>query len=146
MAENVEGYTFIKDLYYWRHGHTWATAEDGKVRIGITSLGADMAGDIILVRFRPVGTSVEQGKPVCTIESAKWVGPVESPVSGEIVEVNLLTRKNPRVIRGEPYGEGWLTIVKPLKFDSDAGNLVTGSEALEWFRNEAKQWNSRKKG
>ena len=58
MSEVVEGYQFMKDAFYWRHGHTWARLEDGRARIGLTSLGVDMAGDIIIVRFKPVGLSL----------------------------------------------------------------------------------------
>jgi len=105
-----------------------------------------MAGDIIIVRFKPVGSSVEQGKPLCTIESAKWVGPVESPIAGEIVEVNLQVRKSPRTIRKDPYGQGWVAILNPSRFDADAGSLVTGDEALEWFRGEVGNWLAKKKG
>jgi len=136
----------MRDSFYWRHGHTWARLEDGKARIGLTSLGADMAGDIIIVRFRPVGSPVEQGKPIGTIESAKWVGPVESPITGEIVEVNLQARKSPRTIRKDPYGQGWVAVMKPAKFDADAGALVTGEEALEWFKGEVRNWLAKKKG
>ena len=136
----------MKDSYYWRHGHTWAKLEDGKARIGMTSLGAEMAGDIILVRFKPVGAPVEQGKPICTIESAKWVGPVESPFSGEIIEVNQQARKNPRIIRKDPYGQGWLALIKPSKIEADTGNVLTGGEALEWFKVEVRNWLDKKKG
>lgn len=146
MSEVVEGYQFMTDSFYWRHGHTWARLEDGKARIGLTSLGVDMAGDIIIVRFKPVGSPVEQGKPLCTIESAKWVGPVESPITGEIVEVNLQVRKSPRTIRKDPYGQGWVAVLKPSKLDADASSLVKGAEALEWFKVEVRNWLAKKKG
>jgi glycine cleavage system H protein len=145
MSEDIEGYTFVKGLLHWRHGHAWAKAEDGKMRVGLTSLGADMAGDIILIRFKPIGSLVEQGKPIGTIESAKWVGPVESPISGEIVDVNQQVRRSPRIIRKDPYGEGWLAVLKPSSLDADAANMVTGGEALEWFRGEAINWIAKKK-
>lgn len=135
----------MKDSYYWRHGHTWAKLEDGMARIGTTSLGAVMAGDIILVRFKPVGTPVEQGKPICTIESAKWVGPVESPLSGEIIEVNQQARKSPRIIRKDPYGQGWLALLRPSRIEADRANVVTGGEALEWFKVEVRNWIDKKK-
>jgi len=105
-----------------------------------------MAGDIIIVRFKPVGSAVEQGKPLCTIESAKWVGPIESPITGEIVEVNLQVRKSPRTIKKEPYGQGWVAVLKPSKIDADVSGLVTGDEALEWFRGEVGNWLAKKKG
>jgi glycine cleavage system H protein len=145
MSEVIEGYAVMRDSYYWRHGHTWAKLEDGMARIGMTSLGAVMAGDIILVRFKPVGTPVEQGKPICTIESAKWVGPVESPLSGDMVEVNQLARKSPRIIRKDPYGQGWLALLRPSGIEADRANVVTGDEALEWFKAEVRNWREKKK-
>jgi glycine cleavage system H protein len=146
MAEIVEGFQFMQDAYYWRHGHTWARIEDGKVRVGLSSLGAEMAGDIILLRYKPVGSSVEQGKAVCTIETAKWVGGVESPVSGEILEINDQARRSPRTVRKDPYGQGWLALIKPSKLEADIENLVSGAGALDWFREEARKWIAKKKG
>ncbi|MBO3803523.1 MAG: glycine cleavage system protein H [Candidatus Brockarchaeota archaeon] len=146
MSETVEGFLFMNGVHYWRHGHTWAKVEDGKARVGLSSLGAEMAGDIILLRFKPVGSFVEQGKAVCTIETAKWVGGVESPVSGEIVEVNEQARRSPRIVRKDPYGQGWLALIKPANMEADAENLVAGAGALDWFREEARKWIERKKG
>jgi len=146
MSEEIQGYRFLNGLYYWRHGHTWAKVEGERVRIGLDSLGVDMAGDVILVRFKGIGGAVEQGKPACTIESAKWAGPVESPISGEIIEVNQGVRRSPRVMRKDPYGEGWLSLVSPSRFEADASNLVTDGSALECFRSEVGQWIEKKKG
>ena len=36
--------------------------------------------------------------------------------------------------------------MKPTKFDADAGALVTGEEALEWFKVEVRNWLAKKKG
>ncbi len=59
-----------------------------------------------------VGRTVERGQSVATIESGKWVGPVPSPVDGEVVEVNAALTDNLSDINSDPYGKGWMVKVR----------------------------------
>lgn len=135
----VDSFELKEELYYWSRGLSWARVEaPNRVRIGLSDVGARAAGEIVFVRLRPVGTVVRQGQPTAVIESAKWVGPVESPVSGKIVEVNGELRKNPKLIMGDPYGAGWIAVIEPSNLDEDLKNLIRGSDpqAVEWYRSQ----------
>ena len=138
---NVEGFELPDDLYYWRRGLTWAKIEpDGRVRVGLTDLGQRIAGKILTVRIRAKGAKIAQGRPIATIETAKWVGPLESPVSGVVDEVNEELKANPSLLNEDPYGRGWLAVLKPENLNADLKNLVKGGtpEAIEWYRSEIK--------
>lgn len=135
----VDSFELKEDLYYWPRNLTWAKIESlNRVRIGLSDVGARAAGEIVFIRFRPIGTTVKQGQPTAVIESAKWVGPVESPVSGKIIEVNNELRKNPKLIMNDPYGAGWIAVVEPSNLEEDLKNLIKGSDpqAVEWYREQ----------
>lgn len=132
----VDEYELREDLYYWPRGLTWAKVEpDGRVRVGITDLAQGIAGKIRFIRIRRKGRKVVQGKGVATLETGKWVGPVESPVSGIIDEVHEVLRTKPKLANKDPYGEGWVAIVKPSKPEELEG-LVHGEAIFEWYKKE----------
>lgn len=130
----VEGHKLPDDLLYSKD-HMWAKMEGDLVRVGLTDYGQHIAGKIVFSRMRPKGT-VAQGKPVGTIETAKWVGALKSPVAGEITEANSDLKSQPKLINEDPYEKGWLVAVKPAQLDADKANLMTAAQAAEWLKEE----------
>jgi glycine cleavage system H protein len=134
MAE-VRGCNIPEDRYYWVEKHAWARLEaDGTVTIGITDVAQHMAKGIINATPKDVGRTVKQGKSAGTLESGKWVGPVTSPVTGEILEVNEAVRTKPALINEDPYGEGWFVKVKPEDWAGESAVLVTGEEGVAAYQ------------
>ena len=132
----VDGFELREDLYYWSKTLTWAKVEpDGRVRVGLTDLAQNLAKKIRFVRVKPKGSTVDQGKMVATLETVKWVGPVESPVTGVIDDVNAALRAKPMAVNEDPYGEGWVAIVKPTK-PEELNNLVHGEAIIDWYKKE----------
>ncbi|RLE73617.1 MAG: glycine cleavage system protein H [Thermoprotei archaeon] len=128
----VQDFEIPEDLHYDVKNHIWVKVlEDGNVKIGLDDVGQTLAKKILFVRIRKVGTKVLKGKALAMLESAKWTGPMLSPVSGEIVAVNEELKKKPRLINEDPYGKGWVAIVKPSNLEEDLRTLVTGDEALK---------------
>jgi len=93
--------------------HTWVGIEGDKVTVGLTDYAQDEMGDIIYVELPEVGSTMTEGQPFATIESAKAVQDVLAPVSGEVVSVNDDLLDIPETINEEPYGAGWLVTVAP---------------------------------
>ena len=88
---------------------------------------------------KKVGRSVKAGKTLGTVESGKWVGPLKSPVSGEIAEVNEEARKEPSVINDDPYGRGWVAVIAPSDLEAEMGELIKGSDGADlesWLAGE----------
>jgi glycine cleavage system H protein len=132
----VDGYELREGLYYWPKGLTWAKVEpDEKVRVGLTDLGQGISKEIRSVRFRPKGKRVGQGEAVATMESIKWVGPVESPISGIVTEVNEVLRRNPTLVNEDPYGEGWIALLKSTK-PKELQTLIHGEKIYRWYKKE----------
>jgi hypothetical protein len=61
---------------------------------------------------------------------------VLSPVGGVIVEVNASVRQNPELANREPYGEGWLFMVRTPDIKRTMKNLMTGTTSVDWISGE----------
>jgi glycine cleavage system H protein len=132
----IDGYELREDLYYWPKTLTWAKVEpDGRIKVGLTDLAQKLAKKIRFVRIKPKGLTVIQGKMVATIETVKWVGPVESPITGTVEEINSMLRRKPTLVNDDPYGEGWVAIIKPTKLE-ELDNLVHGEAISDWYKKE----------
>ncbi len=70
---------------------------------------------------------MQAGKSCATVESGKWVGPAKSAAAGEIVAVNEELVANPSLANDDPYGAGWLVIVKPRDWASVKARLAPGT-------------------
>jgi len=103
---------FPEDLAYTKE-HEWARREEGDlVRVGITDFAQDALGDVVYVDVPDVGTEVRAGQSFGEVESTKSVSDVYSPVSGTIVERNALLEDHPELVNEDPYGRGWLVLVR----------------------------------
>ena len=130
----VKGCNIPEDLYYNVDNNVWARREaDGTVTVGMTAYAAAIAGQIVSCTPKKVGRSIELNKSAVTVESGKWVGPVKSPIGGEVVAVNDAVSASPKSINADPYGNGWLVKMKPANWDADAASLVTGDAAMKAF-------------
>lgn len=124
-----------EDLYYWPERHVWARPEaDGTVVIGITDPAQGLAGRILVASLRSAGRTLERGKSVGTLESSKWVGPVPTPVGGEVVMVNEVVRADPGLLNRDPYGQGWVARLRPADWAADAATLQFGPAAVAGYR------------
>jgi glycine cleavage system H protein len=138
----VRGCNIPEDRSYWVEKHAWARLEeDGIVTIGITDVAQHMAKGIINATPKEVGRTVQKGKSAGTLESGKWVGPVTSPVTGEIVLVNEAVKARPALINDDPYGEGWFVKLKPTDWAGESAALVTGDAAVAAYQKFMEQQN-----
>lgn len=120
-----------EDLWYWVREHVWARLEaDGTVTIGMTDAAQHLAGAIVTATPKGAGKTVKKGKSSGTVESGKWVGPIKSPLSGEIVAANEVILQNPKILNEDPYGQGWYVRIRPDDWEADKADLLTGAEAV----------------
>ena len=131
----VRGCNIPEDRYYWVEKHVWARLEeDGTVTIGITDVAQNMAKGIVNATPKETGRTVQKGKSAGTLESGKWVGPVTSPLTGEIAAINETMKGKPSLINSDPYGEGWFVRVKPTDWAGESVALVTGDAAVAAYQ------------
>ena len=101
-----------KDLKYTRE-HEWAKQDGDRVRVGITAYAQEQLGDVVFVELPKVGAKVTASKNFGVVESVKAVSDLFAPVSGEVVEVNGELAQKPETVNQDPYGKGWMLVVKP---------------------------------
>ena len=133
--EKINGCVIVKDLFYSVNDHTWIRKnDDGTVTVGMTDIAQTLAGPILHAKAKNVGAVREKGKPIATVESGKWVGPIKSPVTGEIVEVNESVATDAQLLNRSPYRDGWVLKMKPADLEADMQTMVTGDAAVEAYR------------
>lgn len=124
---NVRGCDLPEDLLYDVENNIWYRDNgDGTMTLGMTSVAAAMAGELVAFTPKKAGRTVQAGKSCATIESGKWVGPAKIAFDAEVIEVNEALSSNPKMANAEPYGGGWLVKVKPSDPNA-AANLTPGS-------------------
>lgn len=99
------------DLRYTKE-HEWAKLEGDKGRVGITAFAQEQLGDVVFVELPKVGTKVTAMKTFGVVESVKAVSDLFAPLSGEVVEANTELTKKPETVNSDPYGQGWMIVIK----------------------------------
>jgi glycine cleavage system H protein len=123
------------DLRYTKE-HEWAKLEGDKARIGITAFAQEQLGDVVFVELPKVGAKVTAMKTFGVVESVKAVSDLFAPLSGEVVEINAELPKKPEIVNADPYGTGWMIVVKlanPKEWDGllsagDYERLIASAE------------------
>lgn len=133
--EKINECVILKDLHYAVEDNTWVRInEDGSVTVGMTDIAQNLAGPILHAKAKSAGTDRKKGKPIATVESGKWVGPVKSPISGVITEVNENLAGDAQLINRSPYRDGWVVKMQPEALEAELSELVTGDGAVSAYR------------
>ena len=110
------------------------TKQDFKVLVPIEGYpGLYTYGDIELP---DEGTELIQNEPYGTLESVKAVSDLISALSGTIEEVNKEIQSNPELLNTDPFGKGWLILLKPLKLEEEKRNLMNFDKAVKWHKTQ----------
>ena len=119
------------DLKYTRD-HEWPKKEGANVRVGITAFAQEQLGDVVFVELPKVGAKVSQRQAFGVVESVKAVSDLFAPVSGEVTEVNAELPTVPETVNQDPYGRGWMIVVKPANA-SEWDQLLTPAQYEEFI-------------
>ena len=124
------------ELAYDVENDVWARfEEDGTVTLGMTDIAQTKAGKLVSILFKAPGKVLRSGQSAATVESAKWVGPFPTPLSGEVVATNEdAFNRDILIANRDPYGEGWLVRLKPTALDKERVRLTPGKEAFAAMR------------
>ena len=130
------GCEFPLDLYYDVDRDVWVRRdEDGCVTMGMTDPAQAQCGKFVHLRFKAAGRQLQRGQSAATVESAKWVGPFPTPLSGEIIATNEAGFKQDILSANkDPYGAGWLIRLKPARFEEEWPHLLPHDQAFDRYR------------
>ena len=128
---------FPEDLKYTKN-HSWVKVEGENGKIGITNYAQEQLSDIVFVELPETGKEVTSMNPFGSIESVKATLDLITPVTGEIIETNGNLADHPEQVNQDPYGEGWMIVVK-LKDPGELDSLMSASNYKTSTETEAEQ-------
>jgi glycine cleavage system H protein len=126
---------FPDDLLYNRE-HAWVRVEGELATIGITDYAQEKLGEILAIELPEGDSYVERDEPFGTIESAKGVFELISPVSGEIVSVNEDILDDIGIINSDPHDTGWM-ITLEMSDSEELDDLLDSREYHDFVLKEA---------
>ena len=123
--------------HYFHNGHTWARIESGGyIRIGLDDFSLKLLGKADALDLPLMGKELDHNKIGWGLKRKDNLADILSPVDGVIVEVNSKTRENPALANREPYGEGWLFMVRTPDIRTNAKRLMDEPRSLDWINVE----------
>jgi glycine cleavage system H protein len=99
------------DLRY-TNDHEWVRVAGERGTVGITHYAQKQLGDVVFLELPELGRALKGGENFGTVESVKAVSELFSPVAGEVLEINAALVKSPEAVNTDPYGAGWMIVVK----------------------------------
>jgi glycine cleavage system H protein len=134
----VDDYEIPEGLRYTKE-HEWITVEAEKCRVGVTDYAQKSLHEVVYVDLPQVGKQLKQSEVFGTVESVKAVSELYSPVSGEITERNEGLVQSPELVNQDPYGAGWIVIVKPSRLEEDTKALLTAESYASYLKELTKK-------
>ena len=120
----VNAYDIPENLYYVRE-HEWVLIEKADTaRIGITDYAQRALKEITFFYAGKRGVEVKRMETICRIESTKAVVEIMSPLSGVVRRFNTVLFDYPNMINSDPYGRGWIVIIRPTNLDEELDTLL----------------------
>lgn len=120
----------IEGLFYAKSDE-WVKVESGVATIGISDYAQDQLGDIVYLESIETGKILKQGEILTTVESVKAVSNLNTPVSGEVLEVNEMLMDDTSFLNKDPYGEGWVAKIK-MTDEEELKNLMDAAAYLAY--------------
>lgn len=102
----------VPDELRYSSDHEWVRVEGDTIRIGITDYAQDALGDVVFVQTPEAGANVAAGDSFGEVESTKSVSEIYAPVAGDVVEINADLEASPELVNSDPYGAGWIAVLK----------------------------------
>jgi glycine cleavage system H protein len=102
----------VPDDLRYAESHEWVRVEGGNARVGISDHAQAELTDVVYVELPKIGAKAKAKGQIAVVESVKAASDIYAPVSGEVVEVNKALEGNPALINTDPFGEGWIFVLK----------------------------------
>jgi glycine cleavage system H protein len=128
--------TYPEEFRYTKE-HEWVKPEGGAGTVGITDHAQNELGDIVYVDLPKVGTRLEKGKSLGSVESVKAVSDIFAPISGEVTEINELLTTAPEKLNADPHGAAWLVKVR-MSAPDELQQLLTAQDYQTYIKAETK--------
>ena len=150
LSDKIENCVFPVNCFYDLDNFTWIKSLDNpddkkndlkQVLVGVTPVYSYIAGRILKLKTKPVGTDVVRNRSLGTIESLKYFGIIRSPVSGKIAEINQEIIDSPKIVNDSPFEHGWIAKIKTKDNLKRLESLKTIEESKDEIELQIKKFN-----
>jgi len=115
--------TNVPDDLLYTETHEWARREGDNVRVGISDHAQSELTDVVYVELPKMDRQANAKEAIAVVESVKAASDIYAPVKGTVVEVNKALEADPGLINREPYGQGWIFVLK-----------IDNADDLKWLK------------
>jgi len=102
----------VPDDLLYTETHEWIRREGDKVRVGITDHAQSELTDVVYVELPKMDRQANAKEAIAVVESVKAASDIYAPIKGTVVEVNKALESDPGLINREPFGQGWIFVLK----------------------------------
>jgi glycine cleavage system H protein len=102
----------VPDDLFYTESHEWVRREGDNARVGITDHAQAELTDVVYVELPKVDRQVNAREATGVVESVKAASDIYAPIKGTVIEVNKALEGNPALINTDPFGEGWIFLLK----------------------------------
>lgn len=117
--------------------HEWVKKVGDIFLVGITEHAARELGDVVYVEMPNVGAVIKFDKSFGIVESVKSVSDLISPISGEVLEINVKLESNPELLNqgAEEESLAWILKVKASN-ESELAQLISKDDYYKFVSQE----------
>jgi glycine cleavage system H protein len=138
IITQVQGIDVPSDLRL-HSGHSWARrVAPNCVVTGVDDFAQRLIGPLDSIETAAVGTRVEEGDVLATLQRGERGICIRAPMAGRISAANPLLGFDPALVNRFPYGRGWLAEITTEASSARSGlkKLLGGGRATRWMRRE----------
>ena len=108
----------------------WAEISGDVATLGLTDYGLKAAKELVFIDLPKKGQPLKKGETFVSVESVKWSGHIESPISGTVEDVNEELFDNPAKVNKEPY-KSWICKLK-IADKNELNDMLNAEEASKF--------------
>ena len=102
----------VADDLLYTETHEWIKREGENIRVGITDHAQSELTDVVYVELPKMDRQANAKEAIAVVESVKAASDIYAPVKGTVAEVNKALEADPGLINREPYGQGWIFVLR----------------------------------
>lgn len=122
---------------FYSKTHTWTHLEvSGIAKVGLDDLLYHIIGDVKFNNLKKTGEKVQKGEVLAEIDRNGKRLNVLSPISGEIARVNPMLNEDSLAISQDPYGKGWVYMIRPTNWIAETSSYYLAEAASNWLSME----------
>lgn len=130
--------TDVPDDLKYADTHEWVRVQGDEATIGISEYAQDELGDVVYLDLPwddAEPRELRAGDHFGDIESVKATSELFIPISGTLLRVNAALKAAPEQVNSDPYGAGWMLVVK-LSDPAELAKLMDAAAYSKFLESE----------